>query len=100
MNSKIKQVKFAGYNCNVVRRCYPNGRLALELIDTEDGMPVATATVNLPDVDIKDDEVFIKSYSENEGMMDMLQKEKIIGETLATANVGFTVATLHKLLYI
>lgn len=100
MKTEIKQVKFMNFNCNVVRNAYPNGRIALQLIDTEDGTPVATASVNLPDVNINDDEIFIKSYSENEGMMDMLLKEGIIGETLATANAGFATATLHKLLYI
>ena len=39
------------------------------LVDAEDGQLVAIATVNMVDFECKDDEVFIKDYSENDGIM-------------------------------
>jgi hypothetical protein len=51
---------------------YPNGRLGivLECLNTEFGEwePYATLTCNLPDEPLGKDEVFIKHWSENEGL--------------------------------
>jgi len=51
---------------------YGNGRIALQLYSVEDGQPYATASINLPEQDIKPDEVAIKDYSENEGILDAI----------------------------
>lgn len=67
-----KTVKFRDWNCVVVKREYDNGRPALQLIDAEDGSPIARATVNLPDVELGPNQVIVKSYSENEGMLEAL----------------------------
>lgn len=67
-------IRFADCNCTVERHRYQNGRVALQLITHDDGFPepVATATVNVPDCDLADDEVIIKDYSENRGILDIL----------------------------
>jgi hypothetical protein len=67
------QVTFRGWNCRVVRGSYGHSeRIALSLYDLTDGEPVATASVNLPEIVLGPDEVIIKDYSENEGMLDTL----------------------------
>ena len=46
-------IRFRDWNCLVVKRQYDNGRVALQLVDAEDGSPIAKATVNLPDVPLE-----------------------------------------------
>jgi hypothetical protein len=67
-----KQVVFAGFTCNVSRAKYANGQNSLTLIDSEDGSPIATASVSMPNEQCADNEVFIKNYSENEGVLEAL----------------------------
>lgn len=96
----IRQMEWNGFKCNVVRNYYSNGRVALQLFDSEDGMPVATATVNLNEYPIKENRVLIKSYSENHGLAEALEKEGFIGPELGKINTGHTYVTLHELLYL
>lgn len=96
MNSK--QVKFKNWVCNIYLSKYSNDRPALQLNDAEDGMPIAVATVNLPDVSLEPDEVLIKGWSENEGMDKVLIEARIIGPELRKEPTGFVYATVHKLL--
>lgn len=92
------RIKFKDYECFLNIGKYSNGRLALELIDTEDCCPVATASVNIPDASLADDEILIKSWSENEGMADLLMNLKVIGPELEKVPTGFVYATKHKVL--
>ena len=73
-------VKFSNWTCDVAYAIYENGRLAIQLMDAEDHSPVATATVNLPDVDLDGDEVAIKDYSENAGMLDALIEAGVVSK--------------------
>ena len=95
-----KQVKFKDWLCTVYIAEYPvsDGRTAIQLNDAEDGMPIATATVNLPDLSLEPDHVFIKGWSENEGMADALIEAGIIGPEVRKVPTGFVSATVHKLL--
>ncbi len=81
-----KLVAFQGMTCTVeINLYYVSGRPAIQLYDAEDGMPAATATVNL--VDVSDEQIralaeqtgadpqrvtFVKDWGENEGMCDAL----------------------------
>jgi hypothetical protein len=67
---------------------YANGRTRINLIDDLDNEPYATATTNLPDVLLLDNEVFIKDYSENEGILDFLTKNNIVVPTDKWATSG------------
>lgn len=88
MSYKLK-TKYSAYDVELVERFYANGRLAIELIDANDGCPVMVATVNLPEVPLSEGEIIIKDYSENEGVLDFLQSEGIVGPVLRTAQSGF-----------
>jgi len=68
---------------------YANGRTRINLIDDSDNEPYCTATTNLPDVLLLDNEVFIKDYSENEGVLDFLTTNNIVIATDKWATSGF-----------
>lgn len=61
----------------VYDRYVVNNRTCLRIWNKQ-GEPVATATVNIPEIQVADDEVLIKDYSENEGMLDALIQAEII----------------------
>jgi hypothetical protein len=78
-----RRVEFRGWVCRVERASYGRtGRIALPLYAVEDGSPVATATVNLPELSLAADEVVIKDYSENEGMLDLLVAAGVVSPPL------------------
>ncbi|WP_371366239.1 hypothetical protein SRRS_06870 [Sporomusa rhizae] len=72
------KVQFNQWNCQVVFGKYQNGETAIQLIDAEDGCPVATATVWIPN--LKTDEIAVKDYSENSGMLKTLIDAGIVTE--------------------
>jgi hypothetical protein len=72
----MKKVNFLGTECDVVLGEYDNGRKAIQLV--ENGCPFATASINKPDMDIAADQVIIKDYSENKGMVKALQDAGIV----------------------
>jgi len=61
---------------NLYAERYMNNRLALTIATRTE--PVATCTVNLADVDCPDGEIFVKDYSENEGMASWLKSVDVI----------------------
>jgi len=85
---KKKTVRFKRWDCKLVWSYYGNDRRALQLIDAVDFSRVATATVNIPDKALESDEVFIKDYSENEGMLDALVKAGIVEDTGRRVTTG------------
>lgn len=91
-------VSFLGYKCKVMGGMYKNKQKAIQLIDAQDGSPIAVATVCMVNETINEDEVFIKDYSENEGITDVLIKAGIIfPEIIKTVNSGFVKISAYKL---
>lgn len=74
-NTTMK-VKFRGAECDVAFGEYENGRTAIRL--TENGYPFATATMNDPYIWLEKDQVIIKNYSENEGIVDALVEAGVV----------------------
>ncbi len=94
----MTRVHFRHWVC-VIRKCeYGNGRVALKLVDAEDGSPIATATVNLPDVPLGKNQVLIKNYSENEGMLDALVAAGVVKPTGKTIRSGYVEVPICELL--
>lgn len=85
----MNTVQFRHYECELEVRRYSNGRPALQLRDSKDGSPVAVATVNLPGLPIPGDCVAIKDYSENEGMLDALMQQGVVGKPISYVTSGF-----------
>lgn len=91
-------IKFQDWTCGITKAKYPNGRIALQLYDLEDGCPVAKATVNVPDAQLSEDETIIKSYSENTGMYESLLEAKVITPAIRSVAVGFERCNVVKVL--
>ena len=85
----MKTVKFLGYECVIEKSKYTNGRPTLILKDAHDGEQIAVATVNLPDVECGRNEVFIKDYSECEGMLTALEAAGVVKATGRFVHSGF-----------
>lgn len=104
----MNAVIFQNWICKLKFARYNNGRIAIELVNAtkikEDGieympgtMNIARATVNLPDYPLlKSDEVIIKDYSENEGMLNALINAGVVAEP--HSYVEFLHAPVCKLL--
>lgn len=91
-------VKFLNYNCVVELLKYStNNRTAIELTDTEDGAPVCIATINVnEDLGSKEGEenVVIKNYAENQGVLEVLVEAKVISKPIGTTSQGFPICKL------
>ena len=94
----IKKLRYKEWNCLLQEGQYPGGRVALFLTDEDDGEPVSTCTVNIPSCALDDNEVLIKDYSENEGMVDFLVKEKIVATTGRFVQSGYVQVPICTLL--
>lgn len=94
-----RTVEFAGYRCRVYKGRYADGGgVALWLVDAADGEPVAHATVNVPELNLGADEVVIKDYSENAGMLEALVEAGIVAGTGRCVRLGFVLAPVCRLL--
>jgi hypothetical protein len=85
---------YSEYDVSLSWGNYSNGRKALRLIDQEDGLPVMTATVNVPEAELTEKEIIVKNYSENEGVLEFLQENGIVGPVKRMLGVGFPVVEL------
>jgi hypothetical protein len=88
-------VQFKEWTCSIVKRQYDNGRVALQLVDDEG--PVATATVNLPDAELGKNEVCVKDWSENQGMLEVLTAAGVVKQTGKTIRSGFVEVPICEL---
>lgn len=91
-------VKFKRWICFIEMGIYPNDRKAIELINAKNGESVLVATINVPEIIINEDEVIIKNYTENEGVLEALIKAKVISSPIRTIQTGFITAPICKLL--
>ena len=89
-----KIVKFRQWDCYIVIGYYANGRIAIRLLDAQDNEPVAVISVNLPDKAMNDNEVFIKNYSENEGILECMIHYGIVSEPIRFVQSGFVIIPL------
>jgi len=79
---------------------YENGRVAIRLSDVETGEPTAVSTINMPEVDLADDEVIVKDYGENDGMDQTLEAAGLVEFTERSVQAGYRmcgIATLTQL---
>jgi hypothetical protein len=91
----MTRVRFREFDCTVQKRHYGNGRVALSLVDEEG--PVATATVNLPNVTLGKNQVLIKDYAENAGMLEALVAAGVVKPTGETVRSGFVEVPICEL---
>ncbi len=90
-------VNFKGYDCEIEFGRYGNGNIGMVLTEKETGQPVATATVNGDRIN-DDNEVGVKSWSENEGMVQTLVRDGVIDPVpVEIEPSGFVIIGYHRL---
>ena len=91
-------VKFLGEELTPVIGEYANGQTSIQLID-QDGMPFMTASVAIDHemVEVGPDDVIIKNYSENEGILPELFYAGIIEEPHRAFSYNFVTLYVCKL---
>lgn len=94
MKNSEKIVQFKHWKCKLEFGKYQNDRTSISLIDTEDNGPVATATVNLDNLPLPANHVFIKDYAENKGMLEALIDAEIIQHVMSIPISEFAFAEL------
>ena len=90
--------EFYGYTCVATRHTYPNGRPAISVEDADTGEPICKASVNMPELDLEEDEVLIKDWSENEGILDALVSAGVIELTGNAYHLLFVDAPVARIL--
>ena len=84
MNFKIKLFDNTEYRVHFkVSRYGINNRLKIDLYDGIQGA-VLTLTVNLPERSLMPDEIFVKDYAENKGVIDQLVNLGVVSKPLET----------------
>ena len=92
-------VRFKEWVCELqFGRYHGNDRIAIELVCHNNGEPIATATVNVPNIDLKENEIIIKDYSENKGILDALITAGIISSPQKHVKTGFVECPICLLL--
>ena len=94
-----KLVRFVGSDCVVeLGRYTENGRKAIMLLDAISDELVAAASVNMPEVPLAENEVLIKDYSENAGILKVLEEAGIVRPTGESVSSGFVSLRVCELL--
>ncbi len=96
MNIHVKSRYFSG-EVELQFGKYGNGSIAIKAFDLPGGDPAFTATVAVDEMP-SDGCVFLKGWSENEGVPEALEKAGIVEFTGGGACSGFCVADEYKLL--
>lgn len=85
------------YTVYLEKQKYANGRIALLLLEM-DGSQVSCATCNLPEYKIQSDEIIVKTWSENEPMLNFLVNNGIVEDTGLDLPAGYCKARVCRLL--
>jgi hypothetical protein len=81
----------------IKRETYKEGGIRIQLYDSKDGTPYATATTSIQE-DLESGEVAIKDWSENEGILDFLVQNKIVKEPHRFVESGYVKIPICELI--
>lgn len=98
MNVLKVGTKYIPAGTRVEKTFYADGNICLVARDPEDGSPWGTLSVNIPETNVNDDHVWIKDWSENEGVLNALIKSGMVSDLSITQPCGFCEAHLVRLL--
>lgn len=95
-------MKHNGYNLHLSKGKYPNGQNSIKLIiddesSEENGFPYATASIAITE-HLKPNEIAIKDYSENEGILDMLVDNNIVSQPIRFVHSGYVAIPICNLI--
>jgi hypothetical protein len=88
------KTKYSTYQVYIpLGRFYGDGSIAWEMLDAASHEAIATATVCMQAYERKpkSEHVFIKNYSENEGIYESLLARGIIGEAIEWLDAGYAI---------
>jgi len=93
-------VHFAGFRCSVhlARYRYAPDQIAIQLRDEDSGEPVATATAALPEHTVPTNHILVKSYAENEGLLEALVGAGLVRDTGERVACGYAELAVCELL--
>ena len=95
---QIVDFRNTGYTV-LMKRYSNNNRLAILLVNPEEPQyDVIVCTINMPSLELNDNIVIIKNYSENEGVLDALIKHEVISEPIGVVQTGFVKSPMCKVL--
>ena len=83
-------------NCHLLFGKYHNKRTAIQIQHNE--RPLMKATVNITEAILKHDEILVKNYEENEGLLQSLIDAEVIEDTGQFVATGYVIANVCKLL--
>lgn len=92
------KLNYKNFQVTVKKSTYFNNNLRVDLIDVEDGLTVATVSVNVKHVPLEKDQIIVKDYSENEGMADWLLENKVAEKTDTHVFVGSSKCPIFKII--
>lgn len=73
-------------------KVYTTGHLAITVFDPDTGEPICHATCNMPEYPAQQNCVWIKNWSENEGIWQALIAAKIVSATGRQRQIGHVAA--------
>jgi hypothetical protein len=76
---------------------YRDGKIRIQLYDSVDGTPYATATTNIEE-NLEQGEVAIKDWSENEGILEFLVQNQIVKEPHRFVKSGYVKVPICELI--
>lgn len=95
----MSTVKIDEWDCTVELARYRSGQTAIVLNDAETGERVAVASVAIPEGrNLPINHTFIKNWSENKGILEVLVNAGIVRDTGEVAATGDVVANLVEIL--
>jgi hypothetical protein len=94
---KLVEVDFAGYHCQLLLDRYREGGLCLRLVNMDEFDRIAIATACLPDDPPPPGCIYIKDYSENQGMLQTLCHAGVITDTGERVSTGYTELAIARL---
>lgn len=94
----IQDTSFTCLGCLVSLKCglYGNGRLAIQAIGSKEPF-FGVLTVNLPNEELGDREIFVKSWSENKEFAECAMKTGLFVDTGRRVPTGFVEAEVWRL---
>jgi hypothetical protein len=90
------KIRFYNEECDILFGTYSSGRISISLM-CSDGELMARATIDCPEIQLKKNEVIIKDYSENEGILSALVEYGVVVDTGKRVPVGYAEGVICKL---
>ena len=66
------KMRYREWDCILQKGRYIDNSIAILLVDAHDGEPITKATVAIDGANLRENQITVKDYSENEGMLDAL----------------------------